>query len=131
MSQQITDALSEFLDDHVPSDVESGLPKSDSRTANHEHAVSLDLPDFGKQVEQRESAGAASEDQVLITIELGHVTLDDERFDRLKDDDVVALDCHVDDPVDIFADGKLTARGELVVLNDRMCVRIVETFASD
>ena len=31
-----------------------------------------------------------------------------------------------DDPVDIFVNGRLVARGEVLVLDDKFCVRIAE-----
>jgi flagellar motor switch protein FliN/FliY len=38
----------------------------------------------------------------------------------------VPLDKLAGDPVDIFVNGRLIARGEVLVLNDNFCVRVAE-----
>ena len=44
---------------------------------------------------------------------------------------VVALDKLAGDPVDIFVNGRLIARGEVLVLNDNFCVRVAELVSGD
>jgi flagellar motor switch protein FliN/FliY len=44
---------------------------------------------------------------------------------------VVPLDKLAGDPIDIIVNGRLLARGEVLVLNDKFCVRIVEIVAPD
>ena len=44
---------------------------------------------------------------------------------------VVTLDRNAGDPVDIFVNGRLIARGEVLVLNDNFCVRVAELVAGD
>jgi flagellar motor switch protein FliN/FliY len=39
---------------------------------------------------------------------------------------VVPLDKLAGDPVDIYVNGRLIARGEVLVLNDNFCVRVAE-----
>ena len=39
---------------------------------------------------------------------------------------LVALDCVAKEPVDVFIDGQLAARGEIVVLDNKFSVRILE-----
>jgi flagellar motor switch protein FliN/FliY len=39
---------------------------------------------------------------------------------------ILRLDRRVDEPVDVFANGKLIARGEIVALDDRFGVRITD-----
>jgi flagellar motor switch protein FliN/FliY len=38
----------------------------------------------------------------------------------------VTLDKEAGDPIDILANGKLVARGEVIVIDDKFCVRICE-----
>ncbi len=45
---------------------------------------------------------------------------------RLKEGDIIKLDKHVEDYVEIFLRGQLFAIGELVVVNDKYAVRIVD-----
>ncbi len=39
---------------------------------------------------------------------------------------MVPLDKLAGDPVDVFVNGRLVARGEVLVLNDNFCVRVAE-----
>ena len=48
---------------------------------------------------------------------------------QLKSGSVVPLDKLAGDPVDILVNGRLVARGEVLVLNDNFCVRVAEIVA--
>jgi flagellar motor switch protein FliN/FliY len=50
---------------------------------------------------------------------------------KLRRGSVVTLDKLAGDPVDLFVNGRLVARGEILVLNDNFCVRVVELVGSD
>jgi len=45
---------------------------------------------------------------------------------KLREGSVVELDKLAGDPVEIMVNDRLIARGEVVVLNENFCVRIVE-----
>lgn len=66
-----------------------------------------------------------------LKIELGrtHMLLEDVL--RLRQGSVVTLDKLAGDPVDLFVNGRLVAKGEILVLNDNFCVRIAELVGSD
>ena len=49
---------------------------------------------------------------------------------RLGEGSVVELDKLAGDPVDVFVNDQLVARGEVLVLNDNFCVRINEIVTS-
>ena len=61
-----------------------------------------------------------------LRIELGrtHMRLDDVL--QLRSGSVVALDRLAGDPVDIFVNDRLVAKGEVLVLNENFCVRVTE-----
>ena len=61
-----------------------------------------------------------------VSIELGTARLDDDSVAQLDTGSLVTLDRHTDDPVDILVDGRLVARGELLVVDEELAVRIVE-----
>lgn len=61
-----------------------------------------------------------------LKIELGRTHMYLEDVLRLKKGAVVTLDKLAGDPVDIYANGRLIARGEVLVLNDNFCVRVAE-----
>ncbi len=50
---------------------------------------------------------------------------------KLRKGSVVSLDKLAGDPVDIYVNGRLIARGEVLVLNDNFCVRVAELLAGE
>lgn len=69
--------------------------------------------------------------QLDLRIELGRTHMHLEDVLRLKQGAVVTLDKLAGDPVDIYANGRLIAKGEVLVLNDNFCVRVAELVAED
>ena len=61
-----------------------------------------------------------------LRIELGRTELMIEEVVALAAGSVVPLDKLAGDPVDILVNGRLIARGEVLVLNDNFCVRVAE-----
>jgi flagellar motor switch protein FliN/FliY len=89
------------------------------------------LPDF-QQVMQ--DAAASSIDllrdvDLNVKIELGRSRMLVEDVLKLGEGSVVELDKLAGDPVDVFVNDRLVARGEVLVLNDNFCVRINEIVA--
>ena len=66
--------------------------------------------------------------ELELTIELGRVRLRVEELNALRKGAIVPLSPMVGAPVDVFAGERLVARGEVLVLNGRFCVRVTETF---
>lgn len=65
-----------------------------------------------------------------VSIELGRTQMLVEDVLKLSDGSVVELDKLAGDPVDVYVNGRLVARGEVLVLNDNFCVRISEIVAN-
>ena len=61
-----------------------------------------------------------------VTIELGRTQMLVEDVLKLNEGSVVELDKLAGDPVDVFVNGCLIARGEVLVLNDNFCIRVSE-----
>ncbi|HUO09984.1 MAG TPA: flagellar motor switch protein FliN [Phycisphaerae bacterium] len=61
-----------------------------------------------------------------VKIELGRTRMLIEDVLKLAEGSVVELDKLAGDPVDIFVNEQLVARGEVLVLNENFCVRINE-----
>ncbi len=100
------------------------------------------LPAGLEPFELRDLAGTpASTDQATLDllrdveldlkIELGRTQLCLEDVLQLRKGSVVPLDKLAGDPVDIYVNGRLVARGEVLVLNDNFCVRVGELVAGD
>ena len=64
-----------------------------------------------------------------LRIELGRTHMYLQDVLKLRNGSVVPLDKLAGDPVDIFVNGRLIAKGEVLVLNDNFCVRIAELIA--
>jgi len=62
--------------------------------------------------------------QLNVKIELGRTRMLVDDVLRLGEGSVVELDKLAGDPVDVFVNERLVARGEVLVLNDNFCVRI-------
>lgn len=88
------------------------------------------FPDFGSTATKLAASVfpiAALEDVELdLRIELGRTELLIEEVLQLREGTVVPLDKLAGDPVDILVNGRLIARGEVLVLNDNFCVRVAE-----
>ena len=66
-----------------------------------------------------------------VRIELGRTQMYLEDVLKLKRGAVVPLDKLAGDPVEVYVNGRLIARGEVLVLNDNFCVRVAELLTSD
>lgn len=64
-----------------------------------------------------------------VTIELGRTEMLVEDVLRLANGSVVELNKLAGDPVDVYVNSRLVARGEVLVLNDNFCIRISEILA--
>src|SRR5258708_18097339 len=67
--------------------------------------------------------------ELNVKIELGRSRMLVEDVLKLSEGSVVELDKLAGDPVDVFVNERLVARGEVLVLNDNFCVRINEIVA--
>ncbi|MEZ6086820.1 MAG: flagellar motor switch protein FliN [Pirellulaceae bacterium] len=61
-----------------------------------------------------------------LRIELGRTHMRLEDVLQLRSGSVVALDRLAGDPVDVFVNDRLVAKGEVLVLNESFCVRVTE-----
>lgn len=69
--------------------------------------------------------------QLDLKIELGRTHMQLEEVLQLKTGAVVTLDKLAGDPVDVYVNGRLIARGEVLVMNDNFCVRVAELVAGE
>lgn len=61
-----------------------------------------------------------------VRVELGRTRMYIEDVLKLREGSIVPLEKLAGDPVDIHVNGRLMARGEVLVLNDNFCVRVSE-----
>ena len=67
--------------------------------------------------------------RVKVTLVLGHTELTIEEAADLNEKSLLRLDRRANDPVDVCVNGKVVARGRLVVVGDNFGVEIVEILA--
>lgn len=65
-----------------------------------------------------------------LRIELGRTQMKLEDVLKLRQGSVIALDKLAGEPVDIYINGRLIARGEVLVMNEHFCVRVTELIGS-
>ena len=89
---------------------------------------SLDLPNFQQVMQdaQVSSIDLLRDVELNVKIELGRSRMLVEDVLKLSEGSVVELDKLAGDPVDVFVNDRLVARGEVLVLNDNFCVRVNE-----
>ena len=94
-------------------------------------ASELKLPNFHQVMQdaQVSSIDLLRDVELNVKIELGRSRMLVEDVLKLSEGSVVELDKLAGDPVDVFVNDRLVARGEVLVLNDNFCVRVNEIVA--
>lgn len=94
-------------------------------------AMPMDLPDLQRAMAEAQvsSIDLLRDVELNVKIELGRSKMLVEDVLRLAEGSVVELDKLAGDPVDVFVNDRLVARGEVLVLNDSFCVRVNEIIA--
>ncbi len=71
--------------------------------------------------------GLIQDIDVRLTVELGRKSMRLRDILALGESSVIELDRLVDEPLDLFVNGKLIARGEVVAQGNRFAIRVLET----
>jgi flagellar motor switch protein FliN/FliY len=105
----------------VPAEAMAELPETSS----------FELPNFQQAMAdaQVSSIDLLRDVELNVKIELGRSRMLVEDVLKLGEGSVVELDKLAGDPVDVFVNDRLVARGEVLVLNDNFCVRVNEIVA--
>ena len=69
--------------------------------------------------------------ELNVNVELGRTRLELDDVRRLQSGTVVALDRRTSEPVDVVVNGQLLARGEVIVMDGKLCVRVNEIVGSE
>ena len=123
-------------------DVQYLLSQAANALASINETDGAHLPQDAKAFRLEEFCGAPASTEVAtfdlirdveldLKIELGRTHMYLEDVLRLRRGSVVPLDKLAGDPVDIYANGRLIARGEVLVLNDNFCVRVAELISGN
>ena len=100
--------------------------------AEADRAAPMVMPDLTPAYGEPSAKGIEllSDVDLHVTIELGRTEMLVEDVLKLGEGSVVELDKLAGDPVDVYVNHRLIARGEVLVLNDNFCIRISEIVAN-
>lgn len=121
-------AIDELLRQASFEDPVTAMPAAASAAPD---AASFDLPNFQQVMQEAQvsSIELLRDVDLNVKIELGRSRMLVEDVLKLAEGSVVELDKLAGDPVDVFVNDRLVARGEVLVLNDNFCVRVNEIVA--
>jgi flagellar motor switch protein FliN/FliY len=93
--------------------------------------IEFQFPEFGGTVPSSEhtTLDQISEVDLDVKVELGRTYMYIEDVLKLRRGSVVPLDKMAGETVDIYINGRLLARGEVLIMNENFCVRIAELLA--
>jgi flagellar motor switch protein FliN/FliY len=127
-SQMVQDDIERLINS-----AESGLKQaSASKPAEPVNAQPFELNNLqppangGGQVISPSPLNLLSDVELDLRIELGHTNMRLEEVLQLRSGAVVALDKLAGDPVDVYVNNRMVARGEILVMNENFCVRVTE-----
>ncbi|REJ70297.1 MAG: flagellar motor switch protein FliN [Planctomycetota bacterium] len=102
-------------------------------TSSAPPAKPFELKDLGGAPASTEAATIelVRDVELDVSIELGRTHMYLEEVLKLRKGSVVPLDKLAGDHVDVYVNGRLVARGEVLVLNDNFCVRVAELLAGE
>ena len=115
------------------SQAQQAIASVDNPSSALENIAPFNLTDFTSAPASTERATLEllSDVELDLKIELGRTHMYLEEVLKLRRGSVVPLDKLAGDPVDIYVNGRMIARGEVLVLNDNFCVRVAELLSGD
>lgn len=100
-------------------------PSDNEETIGTAAMADMDLPKSAKDLE------AVYDIPVQVSAVLGKTTMPVSNLLKLGKGDVVQLDRKVGEAIDIYVNNRLVARGEVVVVEDRLGVTMTEIIKTD
>ena len=86
---------------------------------------------FGNTVNDNITLEAVSDIPVLVSVVLGKTSMQVQQLLKLGRGAVVELDRKVGEPVDILVNNRMVARGEVVVVEDKIGVTMTEIIKAE
>ncbi len=78
----------------------------------------------GKALFADKSMDFINDVSIALTIEVGRTQIKIRDLLNLSKDSIIDLNKGADEPVDIYANGKLISRGNIITVNGKYCVRL-------
>ena len=113
---------------------QAGAPTEDAPDTGA--SGSFEAADF-QQVDERANGGGEQPDielildvPVTLALEVGRTEMTIGKLLGLSQGAVVELDRNAGEPLDVIVNGALIARGEIVVVNDKFGIRLIDILAN-
>lgn len=90
-----------------------------------------DAKDTQQAAEESITLQSVYEIPVQISIVLGKAVMPVTQLLKLGKGSVIELDRKVGDPVDVFVNGRIVAKGEVVIVNDKIGVTLTEIIRNE
>jgi flagellar motor switch protein FliN/FliY len=125
------DALAEEWAAALASDEEEGM-KQEQQTQLHAKSTDADFKDLTEEAKAKRPDGAKRDLDFILDIpldvsaELGRTKLLINELLQLGQGSVIELNKLAGEPLEIYVNGKLVARGEAVVINEKFGVRLTD-----
>ncbi len=94
-------------------------PAENAAPEAQEHENLFDISKFG----------ILNDVSILITIEVGRTQIKIRDLLNLTKDSILDLNKLAGEPVDIYANGKLIAKGNIITANGKYCVRLISLYS--
>lgn len=112
--------------DELQQEIDSAVTEPEAESADQNAG---EVSEFAVASGERAGIDMLGDVDLDVTIELGRTEMLVEDVLRLASGSIVELNKLAGDPVDVYVNGRLIARGEVLVLNDNFCIRISEILA--
>ena len=107
-------------------DTDEAAPAAPAESDLPEDDVDTDIPEFGDLPRSAKDLEAVYDIPVQVSAVLGKSTMQVSQLLKLGRGAVVELDRKVGEAIDIYVNNRLVARGEVVVVEDRLGVTMTE-----
>ena len=116
------------LEEEEEEEDENAPPSTELDKSNLDNAEAIEIPDIPRNAQDLE---AVYDIPVQVSAVLGRSTMEVQELLKLGKGAVVELDRKVGEAIDIFVNNRLVARGEVVVLEDRLGITMTEIIKTD
>lgn len=106
-------------------------PDKGSFLPGRDKASKLDISSFAPPLRGADSLAFVMDVPVELTIELGRKNIKIGEVLKLGPGSVLELDKSNGDPLDVYVNNRLVARGEAVVVGERYGIRLIEVLVGD
>ena len=103
-------------------------PATELDESDRDNSEAIEIPDIPRNAQDLE---AVYDIPVQVSAVLGQSTMEVQELLKLGKGAVVELDRKVGEAIDIYVNNRLVARGEVVVLEDRLGITMTEIIKTD